>query len=133
MENVLELPTAGNVMTIMVESAQSGCAVEEALSEESEECGVEQEVATSESQSVANQHLTENEGSNDNQGMRRGNTNFFFKVLGTFQTCSHRTTLISFALGACSGPAASNAWQEMSQYDGGLSLAFLVGFIPISE
>ena len=45
------------------------------------------------------------------------------KLLGTFQTCSHRTTLISFALGACSGPAASNAWQEMSQYDGGRSLA----------
>jgi len=37
------------------------------------------------------------------------------KVLGTFQTCSHRTALISFALGACSGHAASNAWQEMSQ------------------
>jgi len=56
-----------------------------------------------------------------------------FKVLGTFQTCSHRTTLISFALGACSGPAPSNAWQEMSQCDGGRSLAFLVRFVPISE
>ena len=51
-----------------------------------------------------------------------------FKVLGAFQTCSPRTTLISFAL----GPAASNAWQEMSQCDGGRSLAFLVGFVPLS-
>ena len=55
------------------------------------------------------------------------------KGLRTFQTCSHRTSLISFALGACLGPAASNAWQEMSQFDGGRSLAFLVGFVPISE
>jgi len=46
------------------------------------------------------------------------------KVLETFQSCSHRTTLISFALGACSGAVASNAWQEMSQCDGGWSLAF---------
>jgi len=58
---------------------------------------------------------------------------FPFKVLGTFQTCSHRTAFISFALGACSGPAASDAWQEMSRCDGGRSLAFLVGFVPISE
>jgi len=53
------------------------------------------------------------------------------KVLGTFQACSHRTILISFALGACPGPAASNAWQEMSQYNGGWSLLIPVGFVPI--
>jgi len=45
------------------------------------------------------------------------------KVLRTFLTRSHRTTLISFALGACSGHAASNAWQEMSQCDGGRSFS----------